>query len=243
MKKIVPYTDIEILAKIAERRALNYKIQQEEVADKKLALDQYVAQRMDAANIDKTLLSDPMSREIIYEGLTQDFEYIPSSQHLQKIQQMKNKVEQILPSHIKAERWQPGDCGCTVQRIYDKNNTSDVQTFHKKNGQNCHPDLGIEDLHDTIQEETLRRGKTHRFLIEQFEDIFMKIDADGNKQFKDNLQFEWEGTGKDRILVINNTDGSLDKTKKNVIRQFIITEFPKKQMKDQIMDMVKFKNE
>lgn len=227
MKKIVPYTELEILARVAERRSIKYKIEEEKLNDKRLMLDQYVAQRMDKAGLDKTLLSDPLSREILFNAFKKDFNYVRSQESEQKIQLLTTKANNLLPDNIKSEIWKPGDCKCELHRIYDKNNPTDAQTFYKHNG-DCHKNLTLEDLHDTIDEETTRRASIHKYIEENVGNI--------------NISFEWEGQDKDRIMIINDK-GMIDNQKKQLIKQQFENAFSKKNKNKQLVNAFKFKDE
>lgn len=189
MNKLVPFSDFEILARVAQRRALKHKIQQEEINDQRLALDQYIADQLDAANIDKTLLSDSLSREVIFNALKQNFVYTQTPEHITKISNMKTAVNEILSDSIKSERWSVGDCKCILQRIYMRNTPEDAQTFHAIKC-NSHEEIEtIDELHDTINVEVRKRSLSH-FVIENIsKDI--------------SVNFTWEGKNKHRILIID----------------------------------------
>lgn len=242
MNKLLPHSDIEILARVAQRRALNHKIQQEEINDYRLALDQYVAEQLDAAGIDKTLLSDNLSREVIFNSLKQNFVYTQTPENATKMANMRAQANSVLPDTIKSEKWSTGDCGCTVQRIYHKDTPEDAQTFHK---QNCseHLDLNIEELHDTINEETHRRGNMHRFLHENFQGILTETAANGAIVDKagNAIKFSWEGKGKERILVIDTPGVTLTNQQKKQITDFSTGLFGKKNIKGVDTELVKVK--
>lgn len=242
MNKLLPYSDIEILARIAQRRAMNHKIQQEEINDRRLALDQYVAEQLDAANIDKTLLSDTLSREVIFNTLSSQFQYTKTPENIAKLANMKAQANAILPDDIKCERWSTGDCNCTVQRIYHKDTPENSQTFHKVNGA-CHADLNINDLHDTINEETHRRGNMHRHLHEAYVGIISEIGPDGAIRNKNgvDIKFTWEGNNKERILVIDVTGAVLTTKDKGDIIASANRLFGKKVIKGIDTELVKVK--
>lgn len=227
MKKIVPYTELEILGRVAERRAINYKIEEEKLNDKRLALDQYVSQRMEAAGLDKTLLSNPLSREILFNTFRKEFNYVRSPESEQTIQTLIDKANNLLPNNIKSESWKPGDCSCELHRIYDRNNPLDVQTFFKYNGE-CHKNLSIEILHDTIEEEVNRRALIHKFISENIANI--------------DVSFEWEGKDTDRIIIINDK-GMFSLQNKQLIKQQFKDTFIQKNKNGKSVDAFKFKDE
>ena len=243
MNKLLPYSDLEILTRVAQRRAMNHKIQQEEINDYRLALDQYIAQQLDAANIDKTLLSNVLSREILFNSLKENFQYVPRPENIIKIDAMKSQANSILPDSIKGEKWSTGDCGCTVQRIYHKEDgPGSSQTFHAKNCSE-HLSLLIEDLHDTINDETFRRSSIHRFLNDNFVGIISEIDASGVTKNKEgvDIEFTWEGKNKERILVVDVKGVVLSNQDKQEIVDFSKATFGKKVIKEKETELVKVK--
>jgi len=240
MNKLLPYNEFEIMARIAERKSLNYKIQQEEVNDKRLAFDQFVQEQMDINGIKKELLSNELSREVIYNTLMFKFKYIQTPENITKLANMKKEANEVLPDFIKSEKWSTGDCGCTLHRIYHKDFPEDMQTFNHKNGANCHPDLGMEDLHDIVNEETHRRGNVHRHLHENYDGIITETDSNGQRKNKEgvDIKFTWQNKNKERILEVDVVGALLTSQQKTQIEDFSDLKFGRKLIKNQQKKLV-----
>lgn len=226
MNKILDISDIEMLARVAKRRALNFKIHQEQENDKRLEFDQFIANSLDEAGIGKEILSDPISREVIQNGLKTKFKYKQSKANENKIKQLKREANEVLSDELKAEIWKSDDCGCVLQRIYHPDNPFDSHTFDAVKCES-HKDLNMVDLHHTINEETLRRSEIQRHLHNNYEGIISERKEDNSLKNKDEVitEFKWEGQGKERILKVKLS--GVDDNIKNEINSSISELSPK----------------
>lgn len=200
MRRIIPGTDAEILARVARRRALNERAAQAEQAARRKALRRHIRQRCVALGIDVSLLDDDAASSTLMHSLAVDFVYAPDPDDEAAIDAAKAEARAVLSDTIKSERWTVGDCGCVLERVYHRDTPEDSQTF---NTAPCasHAGMAIDALHDTIEDETLRRSSVHRYLHEHHGDVLCATSEEGALvDLPDAISFAWEGQRRKRIL-------------------------------------------
>lgn len=186
MRRLIQGTDAEILARVARRRALNGRVAREERDAKEQALRVHVAARLRESGIDESVLDDQATRRAMMDAYRPRFVHTPTAAQRAKLDAIKALARAELPDEIKSERWSVGDCHCVLQRIYYRDTPDDAQTFHAVPCA-AHESLpSLAALHDVIREETLRRGRTHRFIDHMVPGI--------------EVRFVWSGSGSSRLL-------------------------------------------
>ena len=231
MNKILNESSVSIAVRVAKGAALYRRIQEEKANDKRLAFDQYIGEQLEAAGESKTLLSDPYTREVLEKQFLPTFQYQESAQTISKLAAMQAEADAILPAHVASERWATGDCQCVLERIYDKRDMENtVQTFKALTCPAHHDLTTLEEVHDTIKKETLQRGALHRHLMENFEGVLTTkkagINPETGKEYAPEMkegveiEFEWEGTGKNRVPKEKVKGAELSLAQKAAVKTF-----------------------
>lgn len=230
MNKILNESSVSIAVRVAKRAALYRRIQEEKANDKRLAFDQYIGEQLEANGESKELLSDPYTRDVLEKQFAPTFQYQESAETVSKIAAMQAEADAILPPHVASERWATGDCKCVLERIYDKRDMENtVQTFNAKPCA-AHQGMTIDEHHDTITKETKMRGALHRHLMENFDGVLTTRKAGINPEtgkghapeMKDGVEidFEWTGTGKNRMPVEKIKGADLNVAQKAAVKAF-----------------------
>lgn len=230
MNKILNESGVSIAIKVAKRAALYRKIQEEKANDKRLAFDQYLGDQIEAAGESKTLLSDKHVRDVLEKQLSPGFVYQESQETVDKLAALQAEADALLAPSIASERWATGDCKCVLERIYDKNDMENtVQTFNAKTCA-AHEGLTLEETHDTIAKETKMRGALHRHLMDNFDGVLTTrkpgINPETGKEHAPEMkegveiEFEWEGTGKNRVPKEKIKGAELNARQKEMVASF-----------------------
>lgn len=202
MNQIVPYSDSDILFRVSTRRGLYKKINQRKRTLRKQAIDAFLVSKVQQLQLDATVLDDPESKKAFFRAFKKDF-VMPDISADGALVQFESAAENTLSANVSSESWTVGDCGCVLQRVYIL--PMDSQTFHAVPCSN-HAGLNNGELHDTIEEETIRRGSFHRYLIEVFGDRLLETDSQEMKSGV-NIEFRWEGTSPSLRKVIGKITG------------------------------------
>lgn len=193
MQRILPYTNEEIAERLALRRACNDAV----TKARKAAEDQA---RRDLFVEVRGRTPARFSDDVVKDAVKMLFVFTPSVEFLAAEKALLDDAAEALPPEIKSERWEVGDCGCVVHRVYDLTNPEHSQTYMVERFCPEHSELTLEELHDTHERETQLRNRIHRVLMDQFPETLME-EVDG-KQEEVPISFEWVGSGSARALKI-----------------------------------------
>ena len=198
MKRLLPYSDADILRRVAERRGVNGRIAQEEAAARRRALLAHTRSEMAKAGINAAVLDDPEAREMMLRAYRGSFTYQESPADAARVSPLRQQRDALLPSTMKSEEWAVGDCECVVQRVYHMGAAEESQTFHAVPCA-AHAGMAIDALHDAIEEATQRRARVHAHIQEEYASLVMSAGA----EIPGAVVFSWSGQGADRILTIH----------------------------------------
>ena len=230
MRRLIQATDAEILARVARRRALNGRVAREEQQARRKALRRYIRSRCEELGIDVALLNDDTSREALTRALAQGFTYAPAAEDAAIIGALRAQSSEALSDSIKSERWATGDCQCVVERIYHRDTPGESQTFHAIPCA-AHAGMALDALHDTLEDETQRRARVHRYLHEHHSDVLCAVGPDGEIIERPGaISFTWEGQRRKRVLVVQLGAGLLDAEQRQALVAFADTTFGRKQI-------------
>lgn len=230
MRRLIQGTNAEILARVARRRALNGRIAREEHAQRRKALRRHIRARCEELGIDPALLDEEASRDALTRALADGFVYTPEPEDAAAVMALRTQAAAELADTIRSERWATGDCACVVERIYHADTPDDSQTFH---AQPCaaHAGMALDALHDTLEDETLRRARVHRYLHEQHTDVLCTTGPEGETVERPGvLSFAWEGQRRKRVLVVRLGAGLLSAAQRQAVVTFADATFGRKQI-------------
>lgn len=191
MKRIVPYSDEEIAQRVALRAACNRQAAEVSKAARKRAEEaHYEATRA------KT--SATFSDLVVRDAAKMTFRWTrPDAEAQAQIDALKAAAEEALPAALKSERWEVGDCGCVVHRVYSVDAPDERQTFSVERYCEAHNGMTVEELHDALARETRIRAHVHRVLMESCAVSFGEVTEGA-------LEWRWEGRGASRKLCVES---------------------------------------
>lgn len=192
MKRILDLPDDEIAHRVALRAACNGRAGAALKAARRRAEEEHFA-----ATRAKTPSAFP--DDVVRDAARLTFKWTgpPDEAARAEIDALKAAAEDALPSAIKSERWEVGDCGCVVHRVYHVDAPDDAQTYAVERYCEAHEGLSVEELHDTHERETKLRANAHRLLSDDCQDTFGEPRAGA-------LEWRWEGKGATRKLCVES---------------------------------------
>jgi len=69
MQKLVQYSDVEIMVRVAKRASLLRKAQEERANDIRLAFDEYLGAYLELNGLDKQVLNDTTARDFLVKSV------------------------------------------------------------------------------------------------------------------------------------------------------------------------------